>query len=107
MTSLSQLPFVEYSPGGVLIKELSSIANIQRIDIQQETELSRMTSGYYGRTVTVSGEFSRRLHVVYLLLRQVNLKTAVYQVFVTATCPLVDSVICFPQRLAKISAGYW
>ena len=66
-----------------------------------------MTSGYYGRTVTVSGEFSRRLHVVYLLLRQVNLKTAVYQVFVTATCPLVDSVIYFPQRLAKISAGYW
>ena len=66
-----------------------------------------MTSGYYGRTVTVSGEFSRRLHVVYLLLRQVNLKTAVDQVFVTATCPVVETVIYFPQRLAKISAGNW
>ena len=63
---------MNYTTGGVLIKELSSIANIQRIDIQQETELSRMTSGYYGRTVTVSGDFSKRLHVVYLLLRQVN-----------------------------------
>ena len=66
-----------------------------------------MTSGYYGRTVTVSGEFSKRLHVVYLLLRQVNLKTAVYQVFVTAFCPLVDTVIYFPKRLVKISAGNW
>jgi hypothetical protein len=63
---------MNHPTGGVLIKELSSIANIQRIDIQQETELSRMTSGYYGRTVTVSGDFSKRLHVVYLLLRQVN-----------------------------------
>mmetsp|Transcript_24426 Transcript_24426/g.23468 ORF Transcript_24426/g.23468 Transcript_24426/m.23468 type:complete len:449 (+) Transcript_24426:207-1553(+) len=56
--------------GGHLIKELSVIASIQRIDIQLETEMNRMFNGFYGRSVTVLGEFANRLHAVYLLLRQ-------------------------------------
>ena len=59
--------------GGALIKELSVIASIQRIDIQQEIEMNRMTNGFYGRSVTVLGEYPNRLHAVYLLLRQVQI----------------------------------
>lgn len=72
----SKKPFSNQSDpqisGGVLIKELSTIACCQRIDIQQEMEMNRMTHGFYGRSVIISGDFSKRLHVVYLLLRQVN-----------------------------------
>lgn len=34
--------------------------------------MNRMSNGFYGRSVIVSGEFKKRLHVVYLLLRQVR-----------------------------------
>lgn len=71
--------------GGVLIKELSTIACCQRIDIQQEIEMNRMTNGFYGRSVIISGDFSKRLHVVYLLLRQVCLSLLEHDAILRAT----------------------
>jgi hypothetical protein len=58
--------------GGHLIRELSDMAKVQRIDIQQEGDMNRMLCGYFGRTVTVLGPPASRLYAVYLLLRQAS-----------------------------------
>jgi hypothetical protein len=71
-----------------LIKELSVIASIQRIDIQLETEMNRMFNGYYGRSVTVLGEFANRLHAVYLLLRQLVQDRALPSAWVGESVPV-------------------